>query len=124
MPGATRTNFMEASNSSKALVWRVSLLTMEADEVAGQSVEAMLRGDRLVVPGWPNKLYVHVLSPLVSPPCPTPNSPRCRLLPHCANPDANFLIVNIPRSLDFMTSSSPRGQMGGWRSPCSSVGCV
>ncbi|CAM9287234.1 unnamed protein product [Discosporangium mesarthrocarpum] len=65
MPGATRTDFIEASNSSSALVWRLPLVSMEADEVAAQSVEAMLRGDRLVIPGWPNKLHVHVFAALL-----------------------------------------------------------
>lgn len=35
-------------------------------QVAAKSVEALMRGDRTVVPGWPNKLYVHLLAPLVS----------------------------------------------------------
>ncbi len=29
-------------------------------------MEALLRGDRIAVPGWQNKLYVHVLARLVS----------------------------------------------------------
>lgn len=35
-------------------------------QVAAQGVEALMRGDRTVVPGWQNKLYVHVITPLVS----------------------------------------------------------
>lgn len=35
-------------------------------QVAARGVEALMRGDRTVVPGWQNKLYVHVLAPVVS----------------------------------------------------------
>lgn len=35
-------------------------------QVAARSVEALMRGDRTMVPGWQNKLYVHFLAPLVS----------------------------------------------------------
>ncbi|CAM9719584.1 unnamed protein product [Scytosiphon promiscuus] len=65
MPGATRTNFQDNSGSAQALVWQLPLFSMEADEVAARAVEALLRGDRTVVPGWQNKLYVHVLAPLL-----------------------------------------------------------
>lgn len=35
-------------------------------QVAARAVEALMRGDRTVITGWQNKLYVHVLAPLVS----------------------------------------------------------
>ena len=35
-------------------------------QVAARAVEALMRGDRTVIPGWQNKFFVHVLSPLVS----------------------------------------------------------
>lgn len=35
-------------------------------QVAARGVEALMRGDRTVITGWQNKLYVHVLAPLVS----------------------------------------------------------
>ncbi|CBN78120.1 conserved unknown protein [Ectocarpus siliculosus] len=65
MPGATRTSFQDNSGSTAALVWQLPLFSMEADEVAARAVEALMRGDRTVVPGWQNKLYVHVLAPLL-----------------------------------------------------------
>eukprot|EP00752_Nemacystus_decipiens_P002280 g2160.t2 len=65
MPGATRTSFQDNSGSAGALVWQLPLFSMEADEVAARSVEALMRGDRTVVPGWQNKLYVHLLAPLL-----------------------------------------------------------
>ncbi|CAM9823883.1 unnamed protein product [Pylaiella littoralis] len=65
MPGATRTRFQDNSGSADALVWQLPLVSMEADEVAARGVEALMRGDRTVVPGWQNKLYVHVLASLL-----------------------------------------------------------
>lgn len=44
----------------------LSTFTSNYFQVAARSVEALMRGDRTVVPGWQNKLYVHLLAPLVS----------------------------------------------------------
>ncbi|CAM9139519.1 unnamed protein product [Ascophyllum nodosum] len=65
MPSATRTAFEDNSGSAEALVWRLPMLCMEADEVAARAVEALMRGDRALIPGWINKLYVHAVGPLV-----------------------------------------------------------
>ncbi|CAM9362140.1 unnamed protein product [Chrysoparadoxa australica] len=50
-PGATRTAFSERSNAGSALTFTLPGFSMNATNVAEESVEAMLRADGLVVPG-------------------------------------------------------------------------
>ncbi|CAM9947623.1 unnamed protein product [Phaeothamnion confervicola] len=65
MPGATRTCFGANSNAGRALCFRLPFVAMDAPDVAQQTVDAALRGDPVVVPGWANKMYMHALAPLV-----------------------------------------------------------
>lgn len=59
MPGATRTSFQGNSGSSKALVWQLPLVSMEADEVGWSNFGVQFcsglskGGPEALLEGWP-----------------------------------------------------------------------
>jgi short-subunit dehydrogenase len=55
-PGFTRTNFQQASGGSVEAVTMPDFMWMDADAVAAQGYRAVMRGQPVCVPGWPNKV--------------------------------------------------------------------
>ncbi len=60
-PGATRTEFAEKSGSDMAHALSFRLTSMTAKKVAEIGYKALIKGRRVVVAGWVNKLYVFFL---------------------------------------------------------------
>lgn len=66
MPGAVKgTAFACRSNSEKAICWKFPMYPMTAQDVASRGVNALLAGNSEVIPGWHNRLFLRVLSPLL-----------------------------------------------------------
>ena len=66
MPGAVKgTSFAARSNAEEALCWKFPFYPMKAPNVAARGVRALLTGDAEVIPGWHNRLFLKVLSPLL-----------------------------------------------------------
>ncbi|GFH54830.1 hypothetical protein CTEN210_11307 [Chaetoceros tenuissimus] len=66
LPGAVKgTEFASRSNLEKALAFRIPFYAMKAPDVASRAVRAMLSGDAEVIPGWHNRLFLKVLSPIL-----------------------------------------------------------
>lgn len=66
MPGAVRdTDFRSRSKSGEALCWKIPFYTKKPSEIAEMSVQAMLRGDLELMPGWQNRIFVKVLKPIL-----------------------------------------------------------
>jgi len=58
-PGPTRTGFMASANMGDPAVLAKSRMMMDAEEVAKRGVDGLLRGRRLVIPGFLNKVLAH-----------------------------------------------------------------
>ncbi len=58
-PGPTRTGFMARAKMGDPAVLAKSPVMMDADAVARSGVEAMLKGRRLVIPGFLNRMLAH-----------------------------------------------------------------
>ena len=66
MPGAVKgTSFATRSNAEEALCWKFPFYPMKAPNVAARGVRALLTGDAEVIPGWHNRLFLKVLTPLL-----------------------------------------------------------
>ena len=66
LPGAVKgTEFASRSNLEKALAFRIPFYAMKAPDVASRAVRAMLSGDAEVIPGWHNRVFLKVLSPIL-----------------------------------------------------------
>ena len=66
LPGAVKdTQFRERSGSDKNLMWYLPFYAKPAQTVAHLGVVAMLDGDTQVIPGWPNRVFVKVLRPIL-----------------------------------------------------------
>ena len=63
-PGATKTNFFNEAEMNDVRLLKMGL-TMEADAVAQQGWNAMLKGKRLIVPGLMNKVFA--FAPRITP---------------------------------------------------------
>lgn len=66
LPGAVKgTEFASRSNLEKALAFRIPFYAMKAPDVASRAVRATLSGDAEVIPGWHNRVFLKVLSPIL-----------------------------------------------------------
>lgn len=66
MPGAVKgTSFACRSNAEEAICWKFPMYPMTAQDVASRGVNALLAGNSEVIPGWHNRLFLRVLSPLL-----------------------------------------------------------
>ncbi len=66
MPGAVKgTSFATRSKAEDAICWKFPFYPMTAPDVASRGIRAMLSGDAEVVPGWHNRLFLKILSPLL-----------------------------------------------------------
>jgi short-subunit dehydrogenase len=68
LPGATTgTGFQERSNLDNALCFRIPGSACSVSTVASKSVDAMMQGDPEVIIGWSNRIWAHVLRPIMPP---------------------------------------------------------
>jgi hypothetical protein len=58
-PGPTRTGFMASANMGDPAVLAKSSMMMDADAVAKRGVDGLMKGRRLVIPGFLNKMLAH-----------------------------------------------------------------
>lgn len=66
LPGAVRdTQFRDRSGTKRALCWSLPFYPRPADVVAHQGVVALLDGDAQVIPGWPNRVFVNIIRPII-----------------------------------------------------------
>ncbi len=66
MPGAVKgTSFAARSKVEDAICWKFPFYPMTAPDVASRGIRAMLLGDAEVIPGWHNRLFLKMLSPLL-----------------------------------------------------------
>lgn len=66
MPGAVKgTAFACRSNASEAICWKFPMYPMTAQDVASRGINALLAGNSEVIPGWHNRFFLRVLSPLL-----------------------------------------------------------
>jgi len=66
MPGAVKgTSFASRSNAEDAICWKFPFYPMTAEDVASRSIQAVLSGDGEVIPGWHNRVFLKILSPLL-----------------------------------------------------------
>jgi|AntRauTorckE5430_2_1112549.scaffolds.fasta_scaffold04379_2 hypothetical protein len=66
MPGAVKgTEFATRSNTEDALCWKFPFYPMKAPNVASRGVRALLTGDAEVIPGWHNRLFLKIFTPLL-----------------------------------------------------------
>lgn len=61
-PGATETDFVQRAGMQSVRLFR---RTMTAEKVAQVGYRALMRGKRMTVPGWMNKLMTYALPPFV-----------------------------------------------------------
>jgi Short-chain dehydrogenases of various substrate specificities len=68
MPGAVRgTDFAVKSNCADSACWKFPCYSMSTPNVAARGVRALLSGDSEIIPGWHNRLFLKVFSPLLPP---------------------------------------------------------
>mmetsp|Transcript_26222 Transcript_26222/g.56818 ORF Transcript_26222/g.56818 Transcript_26222/m.56818 type:complete len:1082 (-) Transcript_26222:41-3286(-) len=66
MPGAVKgTAFRTESNTDDAVCWKIPFYPKTAEVVAHRGVQAMLAGDPEVCPGWMNKVFLRVVTPML-----------------------------------------------------------
>lgn len=66
MPGAVKgTDFATRSKAQEALCWKLPFYPMKAPNVASRGVRALLTGDSEVIPGWHNRLFLKIFTPLL-----------------------------------------------------------
>jgi len=66
MPGAVKgTDFATRSKAQEALCWKLPFYPMKAPNVASRGVRALLTGDSEVIPGWHNRLFLKLFTPLL-----------------------------------------------------------
>ncbi len=65
MPGAVKTRFTANSGTEEAACWKYPFYVMSAPEVAQRGVRALFAGDPEVCPGWQNRVFAKVLTPLL-----------------------------------------------------------
>lgn len=58
-PGPTLTN-NQVKRATNSLGWRARFFILSAEQVADVAVSKMLKGNFLIVPGWPNKLLSYI----------------------------------------------------------------
>ena len=69
MPGATKTNFASNSQLEDAICFKTPFYPMAAKDVASRGIRALLSGDAEVVPGWHNRAFVKLLTPMIPQRC-------------------------------------------------------
>ena len=69
MPGATKTNFASNSQLEDAICFKTPFYPMKAKDVASRGIRALLSGDAEVVPGWHNRAFVKLVTPLIPQRC-------------------------------------------------------
>ncbi len=69
MPGAVKdTSFALRSDANEATCFKVPFYPLKAQSVASTGVRALLHsGDGEVIPGWPNRLFLKILMPVLPP---------------------------------------------------------
>lgn len=66
MPGAVKgTDFAVNSNCAESACWRFPCYPMSTPNVAARGIRALLSGDSEIIPGWHNRLFLKVFSPLM-----------------------------------------------------------
>ncbi len=58
-PGPTRTGFMERAKMGNASVLSRKSVMMDAEAVARRGIDGMMKGKRLIIPGFLNKVLAH-----------------------------------------------------------------
>lgn len=65
-PGAVKgTDFAHRSNLETAACFKIPFYAMKSPDVAERGVRALLSGDAEVIPGWHNRLFLKILSPIL-----------------------------------------------------------
>lgn len=98
-PGAVKgTDFAHRSNLETAACFKIPFYAMKSPDVAERGVRALLSGDAEVIPGWHNRLFLKILSPIL------PQRVTSSIVEFSFSP----LKVGIPSFLPWRTSISTK----------------
>jgi len=65
MPGAVKGTSFSNGSTGEAACFKFPFYAMETQNIAERGIRAMLAGDSEVIPGWHNRLFLKVVSPVL-----------------------------------------------------------
>jgi short-subunit dehydrogenase len=65
MPGAVKDTSFASGSTGEAACWKFPFYPMNSQNIAERSIRALLSGDSEVIPGWHNRVFLKILSPLI-----------------------------------------------------------
>ena len=65
LPGAVKGTSFANGSTGQAVCWKFPFYPMSSRSIAERSIHALLSGDAEVIPGWHNRLFLKIVSPLM-----------------------------------------------------------